>query len=647
MIITGDWESFYDSDYSLSKMSEVAYILDPRFELLMLGLKIDDGPTVIYETEADIRAALSQIDWTKAAWLSHNTRFDGAILAWRLGITPALYLDTLSMARATTHALIGRSSLEKVSEYLGLPPKGDEVVRAMGKHRRDFTPDEWEKYKAYCARDTDNCYAIFQRMRPKFHNTELSLIDMTMRMFVEPQVKLNPGVLTEHLRKVREDKAAVMARVSHIDKSVFSSNEKFAKLLIEMGIDPPRKISKTTDKETWALAKGDRDFKELCSDQSLPLDVQAVLAARLGSKSTLEETRTQALLNVSLLSWPGNLGTGWSPVPLKYFGAHTGRFSGDGGFNWQNFARGSQIREAIEAPPGYVILHRDASQIEARMVAFLSGCQEQLQAFADPKRDLYCEFASQELYHRPITKADVKERFVGKTSILSLQYQAGGKRFRLALFIGSGGISVQMTEQEAGDVVRAYRRRFREIPALWEKGTRCLSYMMDTAGRSTKRRTVYTSWDGFDTIFPGVTMDLDCVWLPNGMAIQYPGLRYHDFTDELGQRAKEIVYDDPYNGFKKIYGGKFLENVSQALSRIIITDAADRIKTRTGYHPFLSTHDSLDYCVPIEAAPEFDTLLEKEFAIRPSWAPTIPLASDGGWGRTLLRAEKKENPHEF
>ena len=124
-IITGDFETAYDQQYSLRKMSTAEYILDPRFQTIMLALKINNGPSEVFLGHDAIARRLAEVDWENAAWCSHHTNFDGAILAWRYGITPAMYLDTLSMARATTHWVLGRSSLEKVSDYLGLPPKGD------------------------------------------------------------------------------------------------------------------------------------------------------------------------------------------------------------------------------------------------------------------------------------------------------------------------------------------------------------------------------------------------------------------------------------------------------------------------------------------------------------------------------------------
>ena len=633
-IVTLDFETYYSQEYSLGKMSEIEYIKSPLWQTIMCTFKYDNAPTVVRIGDAAVRAELTSIDWTRNAMLSHNIRFDGSIAKWHYGVSPAMYLDTLSMARALTHSVLGKSSLKAVSDYLGLPPKGDEVVRAIGKRLENFTEAELQAYADYCVRDTDNCRAIFDIFRKVMPREELDLIDTVARMFIEPQCVLDPNVLATHLSEVRAEKALVMAKVAHLDKSVFSSNAKFAALLEECGVEVPTKISPVTGLSMPALAKNDRSFKELCSDADQPLDVQAMLAARLGSKSTLEETRTERLGKLSLLEW-GAAGQGWAPVALKYYGSHTGRLSGDGGDNWQNFKRGSNIRKAIKAPPGMRVVHRDASQIEARGAGVLAGCHHLVHAFAQ-KRDVYSEFAS-DIYGKKVTKADVGLRFVGKTCILGLGYQCGGERLRHTLFIGNGGVSVVLSLEEATDIVYKYRRKFHEIKDLWDRGNLMLGQMVERSKPMSASNAVRRQLRNLneEITYPCIEIGQDALWLPNGMAISYPNLRC-DSTGEFG-------YDGPYKEWRKLYGGKVLEHVDQALSRIIVMRTASRVKHSTGYRPFLTTHDSLDYIVPRDEAEPFDAYLETEFAVRPDFAPSWPLASEGGWGLTLYDAEKAVN----
>ena len=641
MIVSIDFETYYSREYSLSKMSEADYILDPRFQTIMCAIKIGSAPSRIAVGHDACAAVFDTIDWSRAALLCHNTRFDGSILHWIYGYTPRMYLCTLSMARALTHAVLGKSSLKAVSDYLGLPAKGTQVHDAVGKRLEYFTALELEEYIIYCLRDNDNCYDIFQRFKRVFPVRELSTIDAVLRMFVCPQVQLDARVLAEHLNQVKADFAQCMAQVAHIDKKVFSSNAQFAALLEQHGVEVPMKISPTTGDEIPAVAKNDRAFKELCADESQPMIVQALLAARIAVKSTIEETRTAKMLNISLKQWPEQ-GQGWLPVPLRYYGAHTGRLSGDGGINLQNLKRGSRIREAIKAPPGYRIVHRDSSQIEARMVAWLARCLKLLDAFANG-RDVYSEFATS-FYRMIVTKADKMRRFVGKTSILGLGYGMGGPRFRHTLFIGNGGISVAIDLEEANKLVYHYRREYPEIVQLWLDAGWMLQWIIRQLQPfdplTSSMAIIRSELHGFH---PVIQPSAEGLWLPNGMCIQYPKLRQHTGLRPDGSTTREIVYDDPYGVPKKLFGGKVVENVSQALSRIVITDIIDRVKADTGVTPFLSTHDSLDYCVPEEDARWWDERLEREFAVRPPWGLDLPLASEGGFGKNLLIAESEKH----
>jgi DNA polymerase len=141
--------------------------------------------------------------------------------------------------------------------------------------------------------------------------------------------------------------------------------------------------------------------------------------------------------------------------------------------------------------------------------------------------------------------------------------------------------------------------------------------------------------------FPVVELGETCVWLPNETAIVYPNLRRE--RDALDPARTNTVYDGPYGGIKKLYGAKLIENVTQALARIVVTDIMLRVKQLTGYRPFMSTYDSHDYIVPWAEAPAFDAILERQFLVGPAWAEGLPLASEGGWGATLLEAERGVN----
>ena len=415
-----DFETFYDKDYSLRKMTPVEYILDPRFECIGCSVtEGDDGVSVFLE-EDELRGYLlgkreAQKRGGNLVVISHNALFDMCLLAWRFGILPDLMIDTMGIARAKVNAFTGSVSLASVAQHLGLGVKGDTLGKVAGLHKADIkAAGLWGAYSRYACNDGDLCRDIWKRFRGDFPKDELLVMDMVLRMAVTPRFKLDQGLLAEHLAKVRADKRTLLARTGLTTRDDLMSDDKFAAALHSLGVEPGTKTSPKTGKETYAFAKTDPFMADL--DEHENPDVQALAAARLGFKSTGEETRTQRLLSIARLTWPGDLGTGWMPVPLKYSGAHTHRLSGDWSINAQNLGRGSPIRFSLEAPDGYVVVVADASQIEARLVAWQAGQDDLVDAFAKG-RDVYSEFAGQKVYFRTVSKETPKERFVGKTCL--------------------------------------------------------------------------------------------------------------------------------------------------------------------------------------------------------------------------------------
>jgi hypothetical protein len=247
----------------------------------------------------------------------------------------------------------------------------------MGKRRLDFTEQELSTYGDYCINDVNLTFDLFAKMSAKFPIKELKLIDLTLRMFTAPTLALDAGRLHTHLATVRERKEQLLVEAGIEDKSDLMSNPKFAALLTQLGVIPPMKVSPTTGKETYAFAKNDEEFKALLEHDDDR--VQSLVSARLGTKSTLEETRTQRFIDIA--------SRGLLPVPVRYYAAHTGRWGGDDKINLQNLpSRGpnaKSLKKAIIAPEGYTIIEADSAQIEARVLAWLAGQEDLVSAFTN------------------------------------------------------------------------------------------------------------------------------------------------------------------------------------------------------------------------------------------------------------------------
>lgn len=599
-LVTLDFETYYDKDYSLRKLSVEEYIRDPRFEVIGVGIKVNSNPATWYG-ESLVAGVLKQFDLPNCAVLAHNAAFDLAILNWRYGIRPKLILDTLSMARPHSgHTGVSLDALAK--EYkLGL--KGHAIKNTMGKHAADLEPWEMADLIAYCVNDVELTHRLFMHLKNITPQKEMVLIDRTIRMFSEPTLLLDRAVLEKHLEEIRKRHKDLLDSLGgESARDILMSNPKFAEALKELGVEPPTKISKTTGKETYAFAKTDVELKELLNHHDER--VQALVAARIGVKSTIEETRTLSFLGISE--------RGALPIMLNYWGAHTGRYSGGDGVNLQNLPRGGNLRKAVCAPANHVLIASDLSQIEARMLAVVAGQRDLVEAFAN-KRDVYSEFAS-EVYARAITKADTKERFVGKTCVLGLGYGMGAPKLRGTLAMGQGGISVDVDEGEAQRIVRIYRNKNHRIETLWRQCDGAL-HKMAVGGSGTLGADDLLHYNG------------NKLYLPNGTALTYPNLR---------SSGNGLCYDSR-KGSVYIYGGKFVENIIQALSCIVIKDQIAAISNR--YNVVLQVHDEIVCAVPEEQVEEAKEFIALVMSTPPTWATHLPIACELGVGKNYGEAK--------
>jgi len=602
-LITLDFETFYDKDYSLRKMTTEAYVRDPRFEVIGVAVRVNNGETEWASgTHEQIKKYLKTFDWGKAMLLCHNTMFDGAILNWRFDIRPRMYTDTLCIARAL-HGTEARANLGALSERYDIGVKGTEVLDALGKRRGDFGPEELGAYGDYCINDVILTYKLFSIMARKFPKSELQLIDLTLRMYTEPTLELDDALLTSHLDDIKERKSKLLVDAGVTDKKELMSNPKFAELLKGFGVEPPMKISLTTDKETFAFAKSDEGFKALLDHENEK--VQSLVAARLGSKSTLEETRTQRFIDISA--------RGLLPVPVRYYAAHTGRWGGDDKINLQNLPsrgpNGKKLKSSIVAPEGYSLIDCDSSQIEARVLAWLAGQDDLTSAFAKGD-DVYKHMASS-IYNVPVDGVSKDQRFVGKTTILGAGYGMGAVKFQLQL----QGMGVYIELEEARRIIDIYRSTNGAISQLWRDANNMVQYMARGDSVQFGKSGVLQ-----------VDARKNAIMLPSGLPMFYHGL-----AAEKSERGYEYTYRTR-KGPNRIYGGKVVENVCQAVARCII--GHQMILLAKKYKAVLTVHDSIITCVRDEELDEAQAYMEECMSQTPDWAEGLPITCESGTGKS-------------
>ena len=671
-LVVLDFETFYSTEYTLRKLSTSEYIRDPRFKAHMCGIKVGTKATKVYPTDK-IQAALDAIDWTTHSLLCHHTQFDGLILSHHYGIKPHFVYDTLSMARGLLANDIG-AGLDEVAQYYGVGNKLEGALEDM-KGLLILQPAVYKKGTLYCAQDVNLTLDIFKLMLPEFPADEIELIDLTVKMFTDPVLKVDlPLVEKELVREIAHKEALLLSSLGKpkeiekmlktavatkpeltdmkakgiIDpdarqilmyraKKAIGSNEVFAQMLRDVGVEPPQKISPAyfkhrdpAKKYTYAFAKTDLAFTSLMEWPDVK--VRDLVETRLSVKSTTNETRAGRFIAAGSNGY-------CLPVYLKYAGAHTWRWSGGNKMNMQNLTREDPddpentgiLRKSILAPKGYKVVVADSGQIEARVNGWLWDQDDLLDAFRRsdeyeaqqaklPKekrkpatgenRDAYCKFGDT-IYGREILKKDKLERFVSKVAVLGLGFQMGAAKFKNTLALGTMGPPVYFEDALCKSIVNAYRRKNYRIQQGWEF---CTKTILPGMARGIPGSHKCISWDK------------DCIYLPNGVKLKYPKLRCERNEDSgwdewTYERKGERV---------KIYGGLLVENIVQALARIIVAEQMLKI-AKLGWRVVTMTHDEVVTIAKNAQAERCFREMTACMKVPPAWCADIPLNCEGGF----------------
>ena len=627
-IVVGDWETYYDGEYSLSKMGTEAYLRDPRFEEIGLSLIMPGEEKATWYTDGDIPRVLKSIDWSRTAFLAHNNYFDGAILAWHHGIWPKLYLCSMCIAQPRFGFTSG-VSLASLMRVLEVGEKGDEVIRALGKRRSDFSDWELYKYGEYCCNDALGSKRIFQELLPTTATKEIVAIDETIRCFTDPRLVLDKPMLVEyhqHVKDVKETHYLWASNLLGIDddaqgtavekvRDVIMSNDKLANLLMELGVDPPTKLSPTTGKVAYAFAKTDDEFLALKEHEDER--VQTLITCRLGGKSTIAETRALRFIEMA--------DRGSMPAYFKYYAAHPGRLGGGDGTNLQNLTRKSELRDAIMAPPGHVLVAGDESQIEARLLVTVAGQQDILQAFKDYDAgigpDIYCVTASAYLGKQITKEANPQERQLGKVIRLALGYGMGVPKF----IITARRDGVKLTPAQADTVHKWYRATNEYVVRLWQAGNTAL-----------KKLEAGEEWSfGINGC---IVVRADGIHLPSGRVLRYPGLQYEKEYDKTGHSwSGQWTYLNRKKRVR-IYGAKAVENIMQSLAGSVCLDAW--IELRHKMKIVLQIHDELVAVVPTAQAEVACEQMRVAMSRTPAWLPELPVACEVGYAQRFGHIRK-------
>jgi DNA polymerase len=544
------------------------------------------------------------------------------------------------MARALRGVEVG-NSLAKLATDFGLPEKGRAVYSTDGVSKLDGHLES--ELAEYCKHDVYLCEQIFERLEEGYPKSELRLIDMTLKMYTQPRLILDAEMLSEAIDKEKEQRSRLLEKLE-IDEAELASNPKFATLLTKLGVVPPVKTSKTTGKQALALAKNDALFQALLNGENE--DVALLCEARLKVKSTSERTRAQRFLDIA--------GRGTLPVPLSYYGASTGRWTASKGsaINMQNLKRGSFLRKAIMAPDGCQLVVGDLSQIEPRVLAWLSDSHSLLDIFrsgADP----YARFGADMFGVPGMTKDSHPDlRQSAKSALLGAGYQLGWASFAAQLLTGFLGAPPVMygtkfaknlgirSEDVLGFI--GYSKNFvrmMEIPhtcSEYDLGIHCIVAKVIIDRYRAVSQPIVAFWNLCQhlieySLYSGKPYEIKClqfskgaIRLPSGMKLLYPDLR--PSKDDEG-RLQWVYGKDA----TKLYAGKITNNVTQAVARCVMTDGMLRVQKK--YFVAGTVHDELIAVVPDEEVEFAKTWVLAQMTMEPKYLPGIPLNADGGANR--------------
>lgn len=650
-VVVLDFESYFSSIYKMGSggLSTTEYVMDKRFEEIGLasvrwrGTRPDLKP--VAEFDHDVAAVLSWLQKQygpqlhRCTVVSHNARFDGAILAWHHGIVPPYYIDTLGLAMHINSRT--KNNLASLCKRYGLPDKGD-TSQFKGLHWEPVT--RWEKRKGcmfslpvtepgmntaqrkameeYAINDVEQEWDLFTLLLPELSNpyTELQLMQHTLEIFWRPTLRVD----FDRGEQLAVDMRAEMDRIVEplgISVKDIGGTISFERILREALGDeePPMKQGKL--KPILAIAKGDEGLEYLLHHEKK--QVRDLISARCAVKSwPLHIGRVKRIMAQAKAA------NGPIPVPLHYHGASTGRWSGGERINLHNLGKRSvhqlirDVRKMLVAPPDHSLVVADAAQIEARGTDWIAGQSDMVDAWA-AGRPIYCDFASG-IVGRTVRKPRADDpppvaskykfwRALGKVGVLGCGYGMGVDR---CLDYAKNTYHIEIDRTMAKKVVNHYRGTHPMVCKFWKDLGYAFSYVVRYPHETTEMARGLRFHNRDDCVF---------ITLPNGRE-----LRYHHVRILEGEKGPQLWMPDQRKPGAVVYmwGGYLTENIIQAMCRDVFGEAILRMEKR-GLHVAHHVHDETIGVVPTVQAKEALALSIEELSRPVSWAPGLPLAAEG------------------
>ena len=656
-VVTLDFETYFNSKekYSLTNMGPLEYVRDPRFYVQCVSIRIDKGETYVIEAlngmDAKVLSSLG-LERSDTITVGHNLNgFDCLVLSEHYGIHPYMLVDTIPMMHWLGLSRIMSRSHKALTALLGHGVKQAGTVVSDGKRtKEEFTPEEWAFFLQYCRDDTAQCSENFFSMLPFMNADALKLMSLTAKMATEPAFIPNGQLLEEYKWELNRQSVNALVRLQqflHFDSVEamlrgIRSRSTFPQLLADVGGKCPMKWSEKQCKEIPAISKTDLEFTKLLNSDNEK--VRLLVQTRLEHNSSIQMSRTESLL--SFADKP-------IPIMLSVLNAHTGRYTAGNegksdGLNFQNLSKRDPsklaLRKALKVPAGYSVVACDSSQIEARILAWVSGQDDLVEQFKTG-RDPYAEMASkifhvsaQDIHDAAKSGTDPRHnqyktyRNVGKTCVLSAGYGVGAQKFSDTLLRTKVHLDPDPAKHEAMAVQAhaIYRQSAWAIVQFWKVCDKIVQNL--TANTQLGEYGKFGAHNEFSygrAIVPLSQVNCAYVAMPNGYRLWYPNLRF-----EVVDGRNKMVYDRLVHGktvATPLYGGGLTENVCQSLAFMMLGWQACRMAD-AGIPLKANIHDAWIAVVPEAKAEQTKALMEHVMSSVPDWLAGFPVGCEAEVG---------------
>jgi hypothetical protein len=624
-----DAETFYDRQYSLRKLTTAEYVLSPSFECYMVGWAIGTSPVQVTVGAENVQKLMRLLPWPELRVVCHNIHFDAAVAAWRMKVPrPGRWACSMAAMRAA-HPEWPRHSLDACGTQLGLGAKHGALAKMSGVRWSQAPLWLQQEMIAYTAQDIDLLRQIWAHRPASFDGTEGDYLDLTVRLWTEPRLYLDPVTLIGLKARAEHESASRLQRIAAygIGQATLRSDQQLAAALKDMSCDVPYKTSPTTGKLVPAFAKNDFDMVQWAEGHRGPF-FQDLAEARMDQRSTIERTRVERLTAIAYAT------KSILPVPLVFGNTNTGRLAGGEKLNLQNLPRTEDdrktphpLRQSIIVKAPWRIVRVDAAQIECRILAWWARETWLNKAFANGW-DPYCMFGTG-MFGYEVTKGSW-ERLPSKIAVLSLGYGASEAAFR-AMLVAQKIAPGLVNSGLPGRCVSFYRNQCSNIVQLWRETGAMLSLLMGE-GEGDDGPLAMLEAMGVETKptkFQPVKFSRGKATLPSGREMIYP--RVGRMSDKEKSETGVDFYWVRRGIRKRLYGSLLVENAVQAMARDVVMEAWRRIDRNYPWIGIaLQVHDDLAAVVHVDRAEEALAVMKAELAATPSWAPGLVLGSDGG-----------------